>query len=46
MQWTYILSYMSNIMFITFSQQILSDRLLLAVTNGQNIISIVSLSYN
>ena len=44
---------MRNIIFITFSQQILSDRLLLAVgrlllaiTNGQNIISVVSLSYN
>ena len=34
-QWTYNLSYMRNAIFIIFSQQILSDRLLLTITDEQ-----------
>ena len=36
MHWTYSLSYMRNATFIIFSQQILSNKLLLAITDGKN----------
>ena len=35
MQWTYSLFYMRNAMFIIYSQQSLSDWLLLIVTDGE-----------
>ena len=36
MHWTYSLSYMRNATFIIFLQQILSNKLLLAITDGKN----------
>ena len=36
MHWIYSLSYMRNATFIIFSQQILSNKLLLAITDGKN----------
>ena len=46
MQWTYSLSYMRSLMLIIFSQQILSDRLLLAVIDRRKkkVILVVSLN--
>ena len=44
MQWPYSLSYMRNTMFIIRSQQNLSGRLLLTVTEKKK--SIMSLKYN